>query len=80
MCSCSLGVLVIVLSPDCPYTIMILMLDLSSLLSLAEIHLPVGHFLMCENSTGLVGVLCASIATPVVLCGLSGSNHVLLCQ
>ena len=71
---CSLGVLVSVLTPDGPYTIMSRMLDLSSLLSLADIHLPVGHLLICVNSTGLVGVLSARIATPVVLSGLSGSN------
>ena len=65
-------VVVSALTPEGPYTIMSLMLDLSSRFSLADIHLPVGHFLMCVNSTGLVGVLCANIATPVVLNGLSG--------
>ena len=74
MYSCSLGFLVSALTPDGPYTIISLILDLSSLLSLADIHLPVGHLLICVNSTGLVGVLSASIATPVVLSGLSGSN------
>ena len=74
MYSCSLGFLVSVLTPDGPYTIISLMLDLSSLLSLADIHLPVGHLLICVNSTGLVGVLSASKATPVVLNGLSGSK------
>ena len=72
--NCSLGFVVSALTPEGPYTIMSRMLDLSSLFSLAVIHLPVGHFLMCVNSTGLVGVLCASIATPVVLSGLSGSK------
>jgi len=54
-----LGACVSGLLPVGPYTTMVLMLDLSSLLSLADIHLPVGHLLMCENSTGFgfVGVL-----------------------